>query len=232
MTITERFKLRFGPYATPRFRYGKFVWCAMRGKVKIVSLTDAKIPWPVGKTKRAKTLVLYRDLVKAIRRESNQAICHWWGVTPQTVTRWRKALGIDRVTPGTSELFGRFFNSPRGRQAMKKAWEKARDPKRRHKIAEAKRGKKRPRHVIEALRRSHLGVPMSPELRKKLSRIHKRLGTKPDNGTEVWTEREDRLVRRFRPTIVVKRTGRTLTAVYCRRHALRVSQPARRIASQ
>ena len=42
MRDSDRFKLYFGPYATPRFRYGQRVWCHYRGWVKIVGLTDGK----------------------------------------------------------------------------------------------------------------------------------------------------------------------------------------------
>jgi hypothetical protein len=41
---------------------------------------------------------------RAIRRESALAICHHWGITPQTVTKWWKALGIGPVTEGTHRL--------------------------------------------------------------------------------------------------------------------------------
>ena len=36
MRPSARHKLRFGPYRTPRFRYGSVVTCAMLGDVKIV----------------------------------------------------------------------------------------------------------------------------------------------------------------------------------------------------
>ena len=39
-------------------------------------------------------LVLYGDLAKAVRRESAEAILHWWGVKHHTVWQWRKALGV------------------------------------------------------------------------------------------------------------------------------------------
>src|SRR5690349_4120338 len=94
-------RLRFGPYKTPRYKLGKVVIDDLRGEVVIVGTTGAKIPWPMGKRGRAKTLVLFADLAKAIRRESNQAVAHWWGVTPQTVTIWRKALGVGRANEGT-----------------------------------------------------------------------------------------------------------------------------------
>ena len=49
MRDSDRFKLYFGPYTTPRFRYGQRVWCHYRGWVKIVGLTDGKIQWPIGR---------------------------------------------------------------------------------------------------------------------------------------------------------------------------------------
>ena len=39
-----RFKLHFGPYRTPRFKYGAVVQDALRGEVKIVGLTAGRIP--------------------------------------------------------------------------------------------------------------------------------------------------------------------------------------------
>ena len=52
-------------------------------------------------------------------------------------------------------------------------------PERRRKIAEAKRGKKRPRHVMQALRRANPGRKLPEEQRAKMSETHKRRGTIP-----------------------------------------------------
>jgi hypothetical protein len=44
-------------YRTPRFEYGEVVTCEMRGDVKMVGLTAARIPWPkcpTGKRCRAR----------------------------------------------------------------------------------------------------------------------------------------------------------------------------------
>ena len=38
---------------------------------------------------RARSLVVYKGLAKAVRPESAQAVAHWWGLTPQTVTKVR-----------------------------------------------------------------------------------------------------------------------------------------------
>ena len=67
MDDADRHRLHFGPYPTPRFRYGAVVWCEVRGEVTIAGLTDAPIPWPVGKRGRAKSLVVYKGLAKALR---------------------------------------------------------------------------------------------------------------------------------------------------------------------
>lgn len=66
----ERFKLRYGPYKTPGFKYGKKVQDGWRGEVTIVGLSDGRIPWPMGRTGNNNTLVVYKGLEKAIRRES------------------------------------------------------------------------------------------------------------------------------------------------------------------
>jgi hypothetical protein len=166
-------------------------------------------------------LVVFKDLHRAILRESNQAICHWWGVTPQTVSKWRKALGVERDTEGTSRLSSEYGCEPWAVAALEKARGKARDPQRRAKIAEARRGKPRPAHVIEAMAKARRGSHHSEETRRKMSRTHRRLGaTVP--GTNVWKPEEDELVRTLPAGKAAQRTGRSLTAVYTRRHRLGV----------
>jgi hypothetical protein len=44
MEDTDRFRLLFGPYRTPRFRIGSFVRCEVRGEVRIVGVSDSSIP--------------------------------------------------------------------------------------------------------------------------------------------------------------------------------------------
>jgi hypothetical protein len=84
MKDADRFRL-LGYYRTPRFRYGRKVLCEVRGEVTICGLSNAPIPWPLCTRGRGRrSLVVFRGLARAILRESNQAICHWWGITPQT----------------------------------------------------------------------------------------------------------------------------------------------------
>ena len=163
MHDSERFRLRFGPYRAPRFRYGATVKDVRRGYVKIVGLSDAPIPWPLGQWHSGKSPVLYGALLRAVRRESNQAVARAWGVSMQTVSLWRKALGVPATTEGTSKLRGAYAFEPGVERGRRNAWAKARDPERREKIAAARRGKPRPAHVIEAMRRGCAGKPHSAE---------------------------------------------------------------------
>ena len=97
--IPKTAKLHFGPYNIPSFRYGRKVNCEVRGEVTIVGLSDARIPWPLGRVhgNNNRGLIIYGALARAVRRESNLAVCYWWGVTPQTVSKWRKALGVSQL---------------------------------------------------------------------------------------------------------------------------------------
>jgi hypothetical protein len=78
------------------------VRCQVRGEMVITGMTDAPIPWPVGKHGGGRhSLIVYKDLAKAIRRESRPAICHWWRVSLSVVCKWRWALRIGAITAGT-----------------------------------------------------------------------------------------------------------------------------------
>src|SRR5690606_19888968 len=104
-------------YRTPWFRYGAMVQYEVRGEMIITGITAAPIPWPVGrKPKRGGPayLVVYRGLARAVRRESNQAVAHHWGITGQTVTVWRKALGIETINRGTHKLLVAIYHGGGG----------------------------------------------------------------------------------------------------------------------
>ena len=196
--------------------------CARRGDVRIVGLSDAPIPWPIGQTLprgRARALVLYGALAEAVRRESAEAVAHHWGVTAQTVTARRKAPEVGEYTEGTQAL-----KSERLAPALERAREAAKptlsSPERREKIAASKRGKARPAHVVEAMRKGRTGKPQSEEARAKMSRSHRERGTRPPAAGEPRTAEEDESVRTMRPAEAVQKTGRTLTAVYARRRVL------------
>src|SRR5688572_13767989 len=106
-----------------------------------------------------------------------------------TVWKWRKALGVGASTEGTHRLrsvvHADHLREARGLSPP--TWD---EPARRAKISEAKRGKPRPPHVAEAVRRAHTGTTASEETRKRMSEAHRRRGTLVP-GTNVWTPEED-----------------------------------------
>jgi hypothetical protein len=106
MTPADHFHL-FGTYRTPRVRIGTVLWCEYRDcDVVVTRYTDAPLPWPVGQRKGTSDRgpVVFGGLADAVRRESNQAVAHWWGEGPGVVSRWRKAQGIGRKTVGSHQL--------------------------------------------------------------------------------------------------------------------------------
>ncbi len=226
MDDAELFRL-IGTYRTPRFRIGQRVCCQVRGEMVITHMTDAPIPWPVGKGGRGRhSLVVYKGLARAVRRESEQAICRWWGVRTTTVWKWRKALGVGIATEGTSRLHREYTKEPWSAEALAKAQGKARDLERRRKIAEARRGKPRPAHVM-AMHEAWRGSHHSQESRRKMSEAHRKRGTLVP-GIKVWTAEEDEWVMTLPAEEVAKRTRRSLKAVYARRRRLGIPDGRRR----
>jgi hypothetical protein len=154
--------LLFGPYKAPQVKYGQIVEDEIRGEVMVCGFTAGKIQWPIGKRgarTRARFLILTGDLIKAVKKEAPIALCFWWGVTSGTVTKWRKALGVELSNPGTHVLRQAIGHDPRVVEGRKKAYAKARYPVRCAKISAAQKW-----HAVSA------------KVRKRLSEL--RTGTK------------------------------------------------------
>jgi transposase-like protein len=102
-------RLLAGPYTPPSLRRGDRTTCLFRdGDVVITGWSDAPIPWPrcrlYGTHGGGSGILLDEELARAVRTESAAAVCHWWGVTPGVVWRWRKALGVGLLdSPGTRQ---------------------------------------------------------------------------------------------------------------------------------
>ena len=168
-----------GEYQTPVFQVGNVVECAVRGSVKIVGVTAGPIPWHTakqinGRKSATPAIVLYDCLIDAVQNESNQAICHWWGVTGQTVSQWRKALGIGRSNPGTSRLHAAHYRDHVGEAMLKALLPALRSPERRAKISAAKLGKPRP--DLSERNRSRRGAKLSAEARQHMKEAWQRHG--------------------------------------------------------
>jgi len=95
-----------GPYSAPPGKAGDSLICRIRGRVAIAGHSTAPIPWPFTFASSSRpTFILCGDLVRAVETESREAVAHWWGVSLATVTTWRQALGIGRMTPGTAKIW-------------------------------------------------------------------------------------------------------------------------------
>jgi hypothetical protein len=215
-----RFKLHFGPYRAPRHKRGAIVEDIIRGPVRIVGMTDARIPWPLGQVGRAKSLLFSKALAKAVRKESHLAVRHWWGVGADRVWKWRKAVGVPRTNDGTHRLKLRYGKEPFFKRAQRKAVSKARDPERRAKIAAAKLGKPRPPEVVAKMAAGKRGTRHSKATRRKMSLAHGKQWLRAPLAQRRWTPRDDEWLRTLPAAEVAKRTGRTMKAVWSRRWIL------------
>jgi len=228
-----KFKLH-GRYRAPRFRIGSKVNCEVRGELRIVGVTDAPIPWPlrVGARGGPKSLVVYRDLVRAVQRESVYALCHWFGVNYQTVTKWRKALGVPQRNEGTRRLWEANAAASYFWRGVKAGAAKAADPLRRARLATSHRGKRHSRETIEKVRQGILGHKHSAATRRTLveawnrRRLRKR---KPAGGS--WKAWEDTLIGSVSIREAMRWTGRTRSAVLWRRHVLAHDKKGKRPAT-
>ena len=138
-----------GPYLPPLVRRGDWLDDEIVGLVQVGGNTDALIPWPYRLKPGKMSLILCGDLVEAVLIESESAICHHWGVGVVTVWKWRKALGVDRVTEGTRRLLQEKTGVPPEAAALGR--ERARSPEARAKMSA-----------------SHTGKPAHPNIRANL----------------------------------------------------------------
>lgn len=213
-------------YVTPKFKYGQIVFDDVRGEVEIVGLTDAAIPWPIGKKRNAKSPVVYKDLTRAIRIESNATVCELWGITPQTVTKWRKALGVERMNAGTLRRYSEMITPERKAKMQASLEPTRRDPVRIEKIRQSKIGKPRPKSVIERVRQANIGRKWTVEQRRKHLERRKR---QYPAAYRRWTAEEDQLILILTIREASIRTGRPRGRIRQRRRELGVKpyeQPA------
>lgn len=142
-------KLINGPYHPPACQIGDWLDDAIDGRVQVGGWTDAPIPWPRRKKTGRHSPILCGDLVLAVQTESVEAISHYLAVGATTVWKWRKALGVDRITNGTRKLLQERTGVPPEASARGRA--RAMRPESRAKMAETKRGVPAPETTRNAL---------------------------------------------------------------------------------
>lgn len=117
----------------------------------------------------------------------------------QSSSYWRGRLGIDQKTLSALQLRQKRLTGHLN--AVRHLIDYC-DSERGRKIADARTGKPRPRHVIEAM---HNAV-----------------------NEQLWTVEEDHAVRTLSSKLAAHRTGRTLSAVNARRRRLRLPDGRKR----
>jgi hypothetical protein len=88
--------LLYGHYRPPlRVELDSYLPCAIRGRVKVVAISNPPMCWPIGKQDGKLAPVVYRGLLRALQREEPaEAIAAAWCIDVATVAEWRKALGV------------------------------------------------------------------------------------------------------------------------------------------
>src|SRR5262249_7733988 len=126
---------------------------------------------------------------------------------------------VGATTQGTSKLRSAYCEELWFTAGREKSVAKAGDPARRAKIAAARRGKRRPWHVMELAHDARRGQRHTEEMRRKMSEAHRRRGTRPRKAGRPWTPEGDAPARTLPPAGIARRTGRTPEAVKSRRLA-------------
>jgi hypothetical protein len=227
MNDHERFKFLHGPYAPPRCRIGGWLTCRLRGRVRVRYLSAGRVQWPMTRVGRNKAYILCGDLVRALQRESSQAIQYWWGVGWHTVWTWRKALGISQYNEGTLRLHRDWMPERVPPEVHARAVANASTPEANARKAASKLGHSVSPKVAAILARGRQKC-LTPAARKKMSESHKRRGTMPPAAGKPWTAAEEALLGTMSDPEVARRTARTLFAVRCRRLKLGIA-PVRAI---
>lgn len=189
-----------GPYQAPDCHVDGWLDDEIHGRVQVGGWTHAPLSWPRRKKTGKHSPILCGDLVRAVQMESVEAICHWWGVGPTTVWKWRQALGVPQVNAGSLKLrLERHPGVPH--EAAARGREKARSPESIAKSADARRGRK-----------------VSQERRESLIQWAKQPRIKFDTPGRYWSEREIKFLRRWYPRItareIAKRLHRPIYAVH------------------
>jgi hypothetical protein len=108
MQSASRYRLLHGPYTAPTLRRGDRATCLLRdADVIITAWSGGRVPWPRCKVpgrRGGSGLLVEEELAWAVRCESARALCYWWGITAETVWRWRQALGVERLNEGSRLL--------------------------------------------------------------------------------------------------------------------------------
>jgi hypothetical protein len=215
--------LRFGPYSMPEgVRLGDQIECLFRRReVLVKAISDAPIQWPLCRRGRKRFVILCGDLVRAVRMEATIAVAHHWGVGPDTVSLWRRALKVDRLTPGTALIYREQFHLHISPEDGDKGRAMAQSAASRQKRSAAKIGKPVHKNTLKALLKA-AKRPKSQAHREAMSRSHKAIGRRPPGPYPDWLAEEIARLGTAPDAIISAELGRSVEAVYVKRRSLKI----------
>jgi hypothetical protein len=232
MLDSERVKLLYGPYRPPCCKLGDKLACEYRDREMVVKgMTDAPISWPASRRGSRSSPIVCGDLVRAIQKESETAVAYHWGVHYPTVWKWRKALGVPRMTNGTVRLrmdWAEEIFTPevrrKGRKAMGREDVRAA-------ISARQKGRRPHPNTIEACRR--LGqLPKSEAFKRALSERSKKMWQNPEAhglpARRQWTEHELAMIGTDSDRAVADALGLPINVVRAKRQSMGIPLLAKR----
>jgi hypothetical protein len=212
------------PYRSPTVQLGDYLDCARFGRRRVTGFTQARIPWP----RSGHSLILCGDLIEAVRRESELAIAHAWGVSVVIVWRWRKALGIGRITPGTRRLYEEYYPhkiTEAAREKMHSTWLL---PELREAAGLRQRGKPAHPATLAGLRAA-ARRPKSEPHRAAISAALRRRGRIPLRPPgRAWTPEDEAILGRIADRKIAAILGCTLAQIRYARKRLGIRRPVPR----
>jgi hypothetical protein len=234
----KRFRLLYGPYEPPKTKRGRFLVCEWRGKVKVGGYSDGPITWPV-KWGTRNSIILCASLLDAVRKESEEAVAHHWGVVIKVVQKWRRALGVGRLTKGTHWIMREQslenVTPKRSRELTESARNAARRPKsgawkRRMSVLTKARiqrnGHVRGSRLWSPDEETLLGTDADRVIAVKLGRSERAVGRRrqelgiKSRSKKPWAVAEERLLGKEPDRVVAVKLARSERAVQLRRQAL------------
>jgi hypothetical protein len=231
MIDSERFKLLYGPYTAPKCRSGDTLTCEYRRReMKVRGMSDAPIRWPSLRRGRSDSLIVCDDLVRAIRTESSIAVAHHWGVARSVVSQWRRALGVPRMTSGTTRLLIETAAETLTPEVRAIARNRMHAPDVRAKLSAIRTGRSVHPNTIAALREA-AKRPKSEDWKRGQSERSKRMWQNREAyglpARHKWTAKEIALLGTDSDAKIAKILGLKVHAVVDQRRRLGIRRPVR-----
>ncbi len=223
----ERYKLLYGPYVPPKCAVGDRLPCEYRGReLTVRRMSDAPIQWPCTRGGAKHSPIVCGELIRAVRCESEQAVAYHWGVNIQVVWKWRRALGVPRMTPGSRRLRIEYAAETLTPEVRAKGHEAMHSLEVRVKLSALRKGRRQHPNTLTALLEA-AKRPKSEEWKRERGVRSQKMWEHPElYGLPVrhqWTDEENALLRRASARVVAVRIGVSVHAVVQQRRRLAIS---------